>query len=221
MCTTTKGDPASVQPSHGARRHSAIRIHALGIHKWGQGGRGRATQPRRHQVRGLCGIGPTQPKPGSLCSYKPPKAAEATPSQWRGDTSPSPSLDLSLYLMPAFGGDDASATFPKHRPVSTGPALQAWPPATLWLSPRQFYVIRLSLSRLGWAYSSPIGRQDHETLAYSLTRGGQQQKTEAAGVSALAGSPQPSSLALPFVAHTPLSRPANRESQCCQAWLSP
>lgn len=86
-------------------------------------------------MRGLCGIGPslgpTQPNLGHCVATSHQKL----PRRHRLSGVGTPSLDLSLYLMPSFGGDDASATFPKHRPVSTGPALQAWPPATLWLIP--------------------------------------------------------------------------------------
>lgn len=150
--------------------------------------------------------------------------------QWRG--VPMLSLDPHLpALMPAFGGRRGQMTgcighHPKRRPVSTGGTnLTRWvgivyTTHSMPTTPRPFYVILpclLSRPHLSW--------QAGLTSTAPLTRGGQQQTTEAAGVSA-SGRLFPAkqlSLFMPFL--PPRSflcvslfvRPTNREPACQHA----
>lgn len=107
--------------------------------------------------------------------------------------------------------------FPKHRPVSTGPVLQPGYPTPVLRYPT--VVIAAGRHTL-----NPNRAAHTRNTGNSLTRGGQQQRTEAAGVSALAGSPQPSSSALlcfGFAAHMRLSDRPTENHHAAHAWLSP
>lgn len=110
--------------------------------------------------------------------------------------------------MPAFGSGGATGDW-MHRRLPKAPGCFNWTSLTKpaycgYPTPVLRYP---TVVIAAWETLSPPDRTaETRNSGSSMTRGGQQQETEAAGVSALAGSPQPSSSALTCARRTHAAR---------------